>query len=55
MKYENVNDPVALREKERLQAQAVANTANIDYLAMMTDIEIPADEEEGGELYESEV
>ena len=52
MKYRHVTDPKELREQERALAQAAANAANIDYIAMMADIEIPT--EEGGE-YEPEV
>ena len=29
------------------QLQAAANQANIDYLAMMTDVEIPTEDEDG--------
>lgn len=41
----NIADAVRL---ENAQAQAEINKANIDYLAMMTDVEIPT-EEEGAE------
>lgn len=30
---------------ENAQAQAAINKANIDYIAMMTDVEIPTEEE----------
>ena len=33
--------------------QGEVNSANIDYIAMMTDVEIPT--EEGGEMNESEI
>lgn len=52
MQYRRVMDPKELREQERQLAQADANAANIDYIAMMADIDIPT--EEGGE-YEPEV
>ena len=45
MKYKHVDDPKELREQERQLAQAEINAANIDYLAMMADIEIPTEEE----------
>lgn len=32
-------------ELENAKAQAVKNAANIDYIAMMTDVEIPTEEE----------
>lgn len=32
---------------ENAEAQAARNTANIDYIAMMTDVEIPTEEEAG--------
>ena len=34
---------------ENAEAQAEMNKANIDYLAMMTDVEIPTEEEEENE------
>ena len=40
----NPADQAAL---ENAEAQAEVNKANIDYLAMMTDIEIPTEEMEG--------
>ena len=48
----NSMTPAEMALLENAEAQTEANKANIDYLAMMTDIEIPT-EEEGG--YESEV
>lgn len=47
MRYEHVTDPAALRERERAQAQAAKNAANIDYIAMMADVDIPTEEQEG--------
>ena len=51
-----VKRPGSLSEAARLEnaeAQAEINRANIDYIAMMTDVEIPAEEE--GNEDESEV
>lgn len=39
---------------ENASADAIRNAANIDYLAMMADIEIPT-EEEGEPNHESEI
>lgn len=47
-----VMSPAEQARLENAEAQAQTNTANIDYLAMMTDVEIPT-EEEGN--YESEI
>lgn len=38
--------PAELARLENAEAQTEANKANIDYLAMMTDVEIPTEEEE---------
>ena len=38
---------------ENAEAQTLMNAANIDYIAMMADIEIPTEEE--GANYESEI
>jgi len=37
--------PSELSALENSQAQAEINKANIDYIAMMTDVEIPTEEE----------
>jgi hypothetical protein len=44
--------PAELAEIENAKAQAEANKANIDYIAMMADVEIPTEE---GEYDEREV
>lgn len=41
------NTPQEQAELENAQAQAEINKANIDYIAMMTDVEIPTEEMEG--------
>ena len=44
-----------LKEKATLEnttAEAAKNAANIDYIAMMTDVEIPTEEDENGTLTE---
>ena len=38
---------------ENAEAKAVRNAANIDYIAMMADVEIPTEEEGGND--ESEI
>lgn len=45
--------PAETARMENAEAQAEVNRANIDYIAMMTDVEIPTEEE--GTNYESEV
>ncbi len=37
--------PAEQARMENAEAQALINKANIDYLAMMTDVEIPTEEE----------
>ena len=52
-----IKRPGSLSEAARLEnaeAQAEINTANIDYIAMMTDVEIPTEETEGTEGGEDE-
>ena len=52
-----IKRPGNLSEAARLEnaeAQAEINKANIDYLAMMTDVEIPTEENEGTEGMEDE-
>lgn len=49
MRYEHVTDPKKLINQENSNAQVMTNLANIDYVAMMADIEIPTEEEEEGE------
>ena len=49
----SVLSPAELSALENAEAQAVANAANIDYIAMMTDVEIPTEEE--GMSNESEI
>lgn len=47
-----IRRPGSLSEVARLEnaeAQAEINRANIDYLAMMADIEIPTEETEGND------
>lgn len=41
--------PADAAKLENSEAQAEANKANIDYIAMMADIEIPTEEEEADE------
>ena len=48
-----VMSPADQARLENSEAQAVRNAANIDYIAMMTDVEIPTEEE--GETDESEI
>ncbi len=48
-----VMSPADQAELENAKAQAAKNAANIDYIAMMTDVEIPTEEE--GDADESEV
>lgn len=40
MRYRKVQDPKELREQERAQALAVKNQANIDYMALMLDVDL---------------
>ena len=52
-----IKRPGSLSEAARLEnaeAQAEINKANIDYIAMMTDVEIPTEETEGTEGGEDE-
>ena len=51
----NVLSPAEQAAMENAIARAVANAANIDYIAMMTDVEIPTEELEEGTNNESEV
>lgn len=48
-----VMTPAEQAALENAEALTVANQANIDYLAMMTDVEIPT--EDGGVSDESEI
>lgn len=48
-----VLSPIDQAELENAKAQAAKNAANIDYIAMMTDVEIPTEEE--GTTNESEI
>lgn len=41
--------PVEQAELENAKAQAVKNAANIDYIAMMADVEIPTEEDMSNE------
>lgn len=52
MRYEHIKDPKALRENENAQAQAAKNQANIDYIALMLDVDME-DEMEVTENVES--
>jgi hypothetical protein len=45
MKYKHIDDPKALREQENAQAQAYQNQANIDFIALMTGVDLEDDEE----------
>ncbi|MBQ9632235.1 MAG: hypothetical protein IJV04_04875 [Lachnospiraceae bacterium] len=45
--------PGEMAALENAEAQAVKNAANIDYIAMMADVEIPTEEEGGND--ESEI
>lgn len=45
--------PAEMAALENAEAQAVRNAANIDYIAMMADVEIPTEEEGGNN--ESEI
>lgn len=45
--------PAEMAALENAEAQAVRNAANIDYIAMMADVEIPTEEEGGND--ESEI
>lgn len=47
--FEKVFDLVSRRKVERLQAEMNRQQAQTDYIAMMTDVEIPTEEE--GEQY----
>lgn len=40
-----IQDPVILRCIEQLQAQITMQTAIMDYIAMMADVEIPEQED----------
>lgn len=40
-------DPVTERQMEQMKATIEQQKATIDYLAMMTDVELPDDEQEG--------
>ncbi len=42
----NTESVADVRKRERMEAQNVKQQADIDYLAMMTDVEIPTDDEE---------
>ena len=47
MKYEHINESVAdKRNKDRINSEAMQNKANIDYIAMMCDVEIPTEDNE---------
>ena len=41
--------PAEVARMENAEAQAEKNAANIDYIAMMTDVDIPTEEEQEGE------
>ena len=41
-----VMSPVDQARLENSETQAIRNAANIDYIAMMTDVEIPTEEED---------
>jgi len=51
----NVFSPAEQAAIENAMARAAANAANIDYIAMMTDVEIPTEEIEEGTNDESEI
>lgn len=46
--FERVADLVTRRRIERLQAELANQKGITDYIAMMTDVDIPTEEEEGG-------
>lgn len=46
--FEKVFDLVTRRKVERLQAEVSKQQAQTDYIAMMTDVEIPTEEEGDG-------
>ena len=46
MWYNSVPDPRVLREQERATAQAAENAANIDFIAIMSGIDIEEDTED---------
>ena len=51
MRYEKSTLSIADRRRlENLEAQAETNAANIDYVAMMCDVDMP--NEDGGEVSE---
>lgn len=45
MRYRVVDDPKELRAQERAQAQAYQNQANIDFIALLTGVDLGDDEE----------
>lgn len=47
--------PAELARLENSVAQAEVMAAKIDYIAMMADVDIPTEDEEGGAEYEPEV
>ena len=50
MKYKrHTMSPAEMARLENSEAQAEVNKANIDYIAMMTDVEIPTEEDENNE------
>ena len=44
MRYRVVDDPKELRAQECAQAQAYQNQANIDFIALMTGVDLGDDE-----------
>lgn len=49
MQINQVKDPAALREIERLNAETAKNQALIDYLSMESGVELPVEEADDGE------
>ena len=49
VKHNKVKDLAAKREIERLRAENERQMGIIDYVAMMTDVEIPTEDEEDEE------
>lgn len=49
MKIKRINQtPEEKAEQEYANSTAVANAANIEYIAMMSDIELPTENDEAG-------
>lgn len=53
--HKNGLTPNEIAAIENSQAEVMRNSANIDYIAMMADIEIPTEEDENNERAFSEI